>query len=565
MALERWRGYLLDMHFIIKTDHFSLKYLLDQRITIPTQMKWLPKLIRYDYEVVYKKGSENGAADALSKLGNASELLSMFVSSITTDLMQRVKDIWTTDTAVLDIITTLQAGQPTKKHYSWTKDALLKKGKIMVGQDANLKTKLLQYFYESTIGGHSGVKVTSHKLCSLFYWKGMRKQVKKFVRECLVCQKCKPDLSAYPGLLQPLPIPNTIWSQIFMDFIEGIPKSQGKDVIMVVVDRLSKYAHFIGLSHPFTAAYIAQVFLDSIYKLHGLPESIVSDRDKVFISAFWKELFKVLKVKLLMSTAYHTQTDGQTEVVNRCLEGYLRCMTGEHPKEWSKWLPLAELWYNTNFHTSINTTPFEVVYGQTPPIHVPYIGGLSKVEAVDRSLLARENVIKMLKFHLQRSQNRMKQQADKSRTERQFEVGDMVFLKLQPHRQVTIRQGKQHKFSQKFYGPFEIIAKVGQVAYKLKLPAQAQIHDVFHISQLKKDRGPLVPMDSVMLPQCDKEGTLLKQPLKLLDRRIAGKGNRVVVYVVYGLVQWSNGTTEDASWEDLERLVKDFPAFDVSS
>nr|GEW55164.1 hypothetical protein [Tanacetum cinerariifolium] len=261
-------------HPIAYLNHFSLKYLLDQRITTPTQMKWLPKLMEYDYEMVYKKGSDNGTADALSRLENASELLSMFVSSITTDLMQRVKSAWATETAVLYIITTLHLGQPAKKHYCWANDTLLRNGKIVVGQDSNLKTKLLQYFHESTIGGHSRVKV----------------------------------------------------------------------------------------------------FLDSIYKLHGLPESIISDRDKVFISAFWKELFKVLKVKLLMSTAYHPQTDGQIDVVNRCLKGHLRCMTGKHLREWSKWLPLAELWYNTNFHTSINTTPFELVYGQTLPIYVPYMG-----------------------------------------------------------------------------------------------------------------------------------------------------------------------------------------------
>ena len=120
---------------------------------------------------------------------------------------------------------------------------------------------------------------------------------------------------------------------------------------------------------------MAQIFLDTIYRLHGLPESIVSDKDKVFMSRFWKELFKILQVKLLMSTSYHPQTDDQSEVVNRCLEGYLRCMVGEQPKEWSKWLPMAELWYNTNYHTSINTTPFEVLYGQAPPINVPYLGG----------------------------------------------------------------------------------------------------------------------------------------------------------------------------------------------
>ena len=167
----------------------------------------------------------------------------------------------------------------------------------------------------------------------------------------------------------------------------------------------------MALAHPFTTAQVAQVFLDTVYKLHGLPTTIVSHRDKVFLSYFWKELFKLLQVKLLMST-YHPQTpqtDGHTEVVNKCLECYLRCMSGERPTGWVKWLPLVELWHNSNFHTSIMTTPFEAVYGQVPPVHVPYIGGSSKVDAVDRTLAAREQAIQLLKFHLERAQNRMKQ------------------------------------------------------------------------------------------------------------------------------------------------------------
>ena len=175
-----------------------------------------------------------------------------------------------------------------------------------------------------------------------------------------------------------------------MDFIEKLPMSHGKSVIMVVVDRLSKYAHFMALSHPFNASQVAQVFLDGFYRLHGLPQSIVSDRDKIFLSNFWKSLFSELKVQLKMSTAYHPQTDGQTEVVNRCLGCYLRCMCGEKPKEWTKWLPLAEFWYNTNFHSAIQTTPYEVVYCQTPPIHIPYVPGDSRVESVDRTLQTRE-------------------------------------------------------------------------------------------------------------------------------------------------------------------------------
>ncbi|GKC46094.1 retrotransposable element Tf2 [Tanacetum coccineum] len=158
-----------------------------------------------------------------------------------------------------------------------------------------------------------------------------------------------------------------------------------------------------------------------------------------------------------MSTAYHPQTNGQTEVVNRCLECFLRCMTGEKPKEWSKWLSMAEFWYNTNFHSSIPTTPFKVMYGQTPPIHIPI---WLEIVVWNQLIQAREEVIRMLKFHLKRAQDRMKNQANKHRSDRSFEVGSWVYLKLQPHRQVTARQGPYHKLSAKFYGPFLIEEKI---------------------------------------------------------------------------------------------------------
>ncbi|GKA14729.1 retrotransposable element Tf2 [Tanacetum coccineum] len=252
------------------------------------------------------------------------------------------------------------------------------------------------------------------------------------------------------------------------------------------------------------------------------------------------------------------ETDRQIEVINRCLEGYLRCMTGEHPKDWFKWVSLAELWYNSNYHSAINTTPFEALYGQSPPVHVPYVGGLSKVDAVDRTLMAREQAIEVWKFHLARAQNRMKQQADKNRTERSFAVGDMVLLKLQPHRPVSIRQGKQNKFSPKYFGPFEILTKVGALAYKLKLPAASQIHDVFHVSQLKKLHGTHLANTSNVLPQVDKDGLSEVTPIKILDRKIVKKKN---VVAVYGLIQWSNGDPQDAIWL-LADVYKKFPLFD---
>lgn len=180
-----------------------------------------------------------------------------------------------------------------------------RKGKLVVGSNASLRIKLIKQFHDEPVGGHYRVQVTYNKLATVFYWKGTRKAVNHYVKECDVCQRSKPSLEAYVGLLQPLPIPNLIWQDISMDFVEGLPMSQGKNAIMVLVDRLSKNGHFISLTHPFTTLLVAQFFLDNIYKLHGLPKSIVSDRDKIFISQFWQALFKSLKVSMKMSTAYH--------------------------------------------------------------------------------------------------------------------------------------------------------------------------------------------------------------------------------------------------------------------
>jgi len=187
------------------------------------------------------------------------------------------------------------------------------------------------------------------------------------VRQCVVCQSCKYNTSPSPDLLQPIQIPKGVWKDVSMDFIKGLHKSFGKEVIFVVVDRFSKYAHFPALSHPFSTMDVAQAYLDHVFKLHGWPKSIISDRDRVFLSDFWQVLLSIQGTALLMSTAHHPQTDGQTEVVNRCLETYLRCMCSEKSSEWSKWLPLAEWWFNTTFHSSIELTPFEVVYKSTTP------------------------------------------------------------------------------------------------------------------------------------------------------------------------------------------------------
>ena len=240
------------------------------------------------------------------------------------------------------------------------------------------------------------------------------------------------------GLLQPLPIPTQIWTDVSMDFIEGLPSSNGYTVIMVVVDRLTKYAHFVSLKHPFSTVSVAKEFVANVVRLHGIPTSIVSDWDKVFISAFWRTLFNLQGTKLCMSSSYHPQSDGQTEVVNRTLEQYLRCFVGDQPRKWFEWTLWAEFSYNTSIHSSTKMTPFEAVYGVPPPNLLAYIPGTSRVQAVDEYLRDRDTILLELRHNLQLAQNRMKCQVDQHRREVSFTMGDYVYLKLQPYWQTSV-------------------------------------------------------------------------------------------------------------------------------
>lgn len=230
------------------------------------------------------------------------------------------------------------------------------------------------------------------------------------------------------GLLQPLPIPNQVWEDITMDFITHLPSSHGKTVIWVIVDRFSKYAHFLPLPPKFTAASIAPIFITEIYKLHGMPKSIVSDKDRVFTSRFWKELFKISGTTLSFSSAYHPQTDEQSEVTNRILETFLRCFTSDSPQKWVNFLPLAKFWYNSSYQSAIKCTPFEALYGCPPPNIHSYITGTYHVTGVDELLSQRQSMLNIIKENLTKAQLHMRSQADSHRQERTFTEGKWVWV-----------------------------------------------------------------------------------------------------------------------------------------
>jgi hypothetical protein len=254
--------------------------------------------------------------------------------------------------------------------------------------------------------------------------------VKEFVRACTICQRNKTESLHPAGLLQPLPVASRVWVDISMDFIKALPKVHGKSVILTVVDRFSKFAHCIPLSHPCTAASVARAFFNDIVCLHGLPESIVSDRDPVFTGNVWQDLFKFSSVALKMSTTFHPQTDGQFEVVNKSIYMYLRCITGDRPRSCLDWLPWAEYCYNTSYHSALKATPFQVVYGRPPPSIPPYQIGSAQTETVDTMLADKDEFMAEVQTRLSQAQTYARRYYDSHHHDLEFQEGDWVWLRL---------------------------------------------------------------------------------------------------------------------------------------
>jgi hypothetical protein len=231
---------------------------------------------------------------------------------------------WKQYQEVCKIIQQLQEDPNSLDSFVWKNDLLWYHDLLYLFKNSQLKQKVLLELHTSPIGGHSRFLKTYHKIKKDFFWEGLKTDVQKFVFECVVCQQNKRDTIKIPSLLQTLDIPSQHCEEVSMDFITGLPKSEGRTDIMVVVDRLTKYAHFFSLSHPFKESTIATTFMDIVQKLHGFPKIIVSDRDPIFTRNFWTELFSCLGTQLAHSSSYHPQSDGNNEIVNKCIEGYLR-------------------------------------------------------------------------------------------------------------------------------------------------------------------------------------------------------------------------------------------------
>jgi hypothetical protein len=352
----------------------------------------------------------------------------------------------------------------------------------------------------------------------------------------------------------PLPIPTVVWADIGLDFIEALPRVNGKSVILSVVDRFSKYCHFIALGHPYTAESVAQAFFADIVRLHGVPQSMVSDRDPVFTSTFWRELMRLMGTKLHMSSAFHPQSDGQTEAANRVIIMYLRCFTGDRPRQWLRWLPWAEYVYNTAYQSSLRETPFRVVYGRDPPSIRSYEPGETRVDAVARNMEEREAFLADVRYRLEQAQAVQKRHYDKQHRPVTYAVGDWALLRLRQRAPSSLPQQTSGKLKPRFLGPYRVIELINNVAVRLELPPQARIHDVFHVGTLKKFVGA-PPSAPPPLPDIH-HGAIVPEPARVERARLARGVQQV-------LVQWRGEPDTSATWEDLDKFRATYPDFQL--
>ena len=330
-AVRKWRQYLLGHRFTIITDHRSLKELLTQVIQTPEQHMYLARLMGFDYQIQFRSGASNQAADALLRLPEHTTSLFLTLSVPCLTFMDELRAQLTASSEFQDMVKAIQTSPSAYPDYTIVNDLVLRKGRIWLPSKLALIPTLLTEFHATPTGGHLGTAKTVARIMENFHWTGLRKDVADFVAQCMDCQSVKYETKRVAGLLCPLPVPHRPWDDLSLDFIVGLPPYHGHTVILVVVDRFSKGIHLGMLPTAHTAHSVACLFMDIVGKIHGMPRSLVSDRDPLFVSRFWPELFRLSGTQLRMSSAYHPQSDGQTEVLNRVIEQCLRSFVHRRP------------------------------------------------------------------------------------------------------------------------------------------------------------------------------------------------------------------------------------------
>jgi RNase H-like domain found in reverse transcriptase/Reverse transcriptase (RNA-dependent DNA polymerase)/Integrase zinc binding domain/Integrase core domain/Chromo (CHRromatin Organisation MOdifier) domain len=578
-AFRQWRSYLEGATHVVLvlSDHKNLEYFATTKQLTRRQVRWSEYLSGFDYIIRYRAGRLGTKPDALTRRGdvypkggdgayalaNPHNFQSMFkagqlLRAIVLDtaaLTISIRDGLATDDVAQTHIRRLRSSvaPPEGDPWSLSRDGeyLLFKGKIYVPDHRDVRLDVLRSLHDHPLAGHPGITKTIHNIRRQFYWPRLVVFVTDYVNSCARCRAAKSVHHKPYGPLRFLPIGERPWDSISMDFIEGLPMSEGCDMILVVVDRLTKMALLIPTHREVDAEDVAKIFLRHVFSKHGTPSDIVSDRGKHFISRFWRSLCTMLGIKANLSTAYHPETDGQTERLNQILEAYLRIFINYIQDDWVSHLPLAEFAYNNTSHSATQVTPFFANKGLHPKLEISLESVPSEVAyqaASDMQELhdyLRDQIRITIGQYQAATANRRLPIPD-------YPIGERVWLDAKNIR--TMRPSK--KLDHRRLGPYEVIEKISSHAYRLGLPlGLRRIHNVFHTNLLEPEKRSAIPNRVVdPPPPVEIDDADEYEVARILDVRL---DRRRRPHNLRYLVEWKGyeDTADATSWEPVENVA----------